>query len=76
MKETNICYTTEDKLELIIRLYFDKTKLSFIDIDNRLKGYYGYQIGEIEESWFRYDRDIRSQSEQLNQGDGESLELG
>jgi len=37
MKETNVCYTTEDKLELIIRLYFDKTKLQFVDIDNRVK---------------------------------------
>ena len=37
MKETNVCYTTEDKLELIIRLYFDKTKLPVMDIDNRLK---------------------------------------
>jgi Holliday junction resolvase RusA-like endonuclease len=27
----------EDKLELIIRLYFDKTKLQFVDIDNRVK---------------------------------------
>jgi Holliday junction resolvase RusA-like endonuclease len=37
MKETNVCYTAEDKLELIIRLYFDKTKLQFVDIDNRVK---------------------------------------
>jgi hypothetical protein len=37
MKETDIHYTAEDKLELTIRLYFDKTKLQFVDIDNRLK---------------------------------------
>jgi len=37
MKERNIYYTTEDKLELIIRLYFDKIKLPFVDTDNRLK---------------------------------------
>jgi len=37
MKETNVRYTTEDKLELVIRLYFDKTKLPLMDIDNRLK---------------------------------------
>jgi Holliday junction resolvase RusA-like endonuclease len=37
LKETNVSYTTDDKLELIIRLYFDKTKLSFVDIDNRVK---------------------------------------
>ena len=37
MKETNVRYRAEDKLELIIRLYFDKNKLQFIDIDNRLK---------------------------------------
>ena len=37
MKETNVRYGDEDKLELIVRLYFDETKLSSIDIDNRLK---------------------------------------
>ncbi len=37
MKETNVCYGVEDKLELVVRLYFDKPKLSSIDVDNRLK---------------------------------------
>ena len=37
MKGKDVYYTAEDKLELIIRLYFDKTKLQFVDIDNRVK---------------------------------------
>jgi Holliday junction resolvase RusA-like endonuclease len=37
MKETNVCYTDKDKLEVIVRLYFCDTRLLSMDIDNRLK---------------------------------------
>lgn len=37
MKEKHVSYTADDKLEVEVRLYFDDTKLRFVDIDNRLK---------------------------------------
>lgn len=37
LKQKNINYTKEDKLEIHIRLYFDKGKISFVDVGNRLK---------------------------------------
>ena len=37
MKEKNVIYTSKDKLEIIICLYFDESKLKVVDIDNRLK---------------------------------------
>ncbi len=36
-KETNVHFCDGDRLELLVRLYFDKVKLSFHDLDNRLK---------------------------------------
>lgn len=37
MKEKGIEYTSKDKLEIHLRLYFREPKLSMVDVDNRLK---------------------------------------
>jgi hypothetical protein len=37
MKEKGIRYTSKDKLEIHVRLYFKEPKLSMVDVDNRLK---------------------------------------
>jgi len=35
--ENNIKYKSSDKLQLIVRLYFNKDNIGFHDVDNRLK---------------------------------------
>lgn len=37
LSKKNIRYTTEDHLEIWITLYFDESKIRFVDIDNRTK---------------------------------------
>lgn len=37
LEQTGIHYTTEDRLELDIRLYLEGTKLKMVDVDNRVK---------------------------------------
>ncbi len=37
MKGKNVRYTSKDKLEIHLRLYFEEPQLSMVDVDNRLK---------------------------------------
>lgn len=37
MKETNVRYTAKDRLEIYLRLYFEESTLSLLDVDNGLK---------------------------------------
>jgi len=47
MKEKGVRYTSKDKLEIYLRLYFREPDVSKIDVDNRLKDVMDALQGQI-----------------------------
>ncbi len=48
MKAANVRYTSKDRLEIYLRLYFREPDLSKIDVDNRLKDVMDALQGQVE----------------------------